>query len=110
MRARPMSTVQVVGEVIVALISPASVLIENVFCSLQRWRLRYRIASRAPLPESSASEPSGLKIRRLATNPGSSAADSSRIPSEATPVCAAHRRLTRSGVSSNGSVRSSKIT
>ena len=30
------------------------------------------IASRAPLPDSSASDPSGLKIRSRATNPGSS--------------------------------------
>ena len=35
-----MSTVQVVGDVIVARISPASVLIENVFWSVQRRRLQ----------------------------------------------------------------------
>ena len=40
--------------------------------SVQPRRRRYRIASRAPLPDSSASEPSGLKIRRRATKPGSS--------------------------------------
>ena len=34
-----------------------------------RARRRYRIASRAPLPDSSASEPSGLKIRSRATKP-----------------------------------------
>ena len=105
-----MSTVQVVGEVIWARISPATVLIENRFCSVQRRRLRNRIASRAPFPESSASEPSGLKTRMLATNPGSSGAEISRMPSEAIPVCAAQSLRIRPGVSSNGIVRSSRIT
>ncbi len=40
--------------------------------SVQPRRRRYRTASRAPLPDSSASEPSGLKIRSRATKPGSS--------------------------------------
>ena len=52
---------------IVGRISPAAVWIENVSASVQpRWR-RYMIAWRAPLPDSSASEPSGLKMRRRAT-------------------------------------------
>ena len=46
---------------------PAAVWIENVSCVVQPLRRRYRIASRAPLPDSSASEPSGLKIRSVAT-------------------------------------------
>ena len=71
-RARPMSTRQLVADRIVGRISPATVWIENWSRSVQpRWR-RYRIASRAPLPLSSASEPSGLKIRSRATKPGSS--------------------------------------
>ena len=57
-----MSTRQVVGPVIVGRISPASVWMLNVSASVQPLLLRYRIASRAPLPESSASLPSGLKI------------------------------------------------
>ena len=61
-----MSTRQVVGPVIVGRISPASVWMLNVSASVQR-RRRYRIASRAPLPDSSASLPSGLKIRSRAT-------------------------------------------
>ena len=61
-----MSTRHVVALRIVGRISPASVWIENVSASVQ-WRRRYRIASRAPLPLSSASEPSGLKIRSRAT-------------------------------------------
>ena len=64
-----MSTLQVVSPVIVGRISPAAVSIENVSESVQPRRRRYMIASRAPLPDSSASEPSGLKIRRLATKP-----------------------------------------
>ena len=43
---------------------PAAVWIEKLSASVQPRRRRYRIASRAPLPDSSASEPSGLKIRR----------------------------------------------
>ena len=44
------------------------------------------IASRAPLPESSASEPSGLKIRRRATKPGASGGESSSTPSAPGPA------------------------
>ena len=69
-RARPMSTRQVVAEWIVGRISPAAVWIENCARVGPAARRRYRIASRAPLPDSSASEPSGLKIRRRATKPG----------------------------------------
>ena len=64
-----MSTRQVVSPVIVGRISPAAVSIEKVSESVQPRRRRYRIASRAPFPESSASEPSGLKMRRVATKP-----------------------------------------
>ena len=67
-----MSTRHVVGPVIVGRISPASVWMLNVSASVQPLRRRYMIASRAPLPDSSASLPSGLKIRSRATNPGSS--------------------------------------
>ncbi len=66
-----MSTRQVVGPVIVGRISPATVWMRNVSESVQPERRRYMIASRAPLPDSSASLPSGLKMRRLATNPRS---------------------------------------
>ena len=45
---------------------------------------------RAPrCPDSSASDPSGLKIRRRATYPACSGSDRSRIPSAPTPVCGA---------------------
>ena len=62
-----MSSRAVVGEVIVGRISPAAVWMENVSVVAQPRRRRYRTASRAPLPDSSASEPSGLKIRSRAT-------------------------------------------
>ena len=84
-----MSIVQVVGPVIRGRISPAAVMIENVSLSVQPWRRRYITASRAPLPDSSASEPSGLKMRSAATKPRSSVSDSSSTPSEPTPVCGA---------------------
>ena len=64
-------------------------------------------ASRAPLPDSSASEPSGLKMRNDATNPRSAVSDSNRMPSEPIPVCGAQIRCTRHGVSGNGSSLSS---
>ena len=64
-----MSTRQVCGPVIRGRISPAAVWIENSSLSVQR-RRRYMIASRAPLPDSSASVPSGLKILRSATCAG----------------------------------------
>ena len=55
-------------------------------------------ASRTPLPDSSASEPSGLKIRSSATNPGSSVSRiSSSTPSEPIPVCGAQSARTRAG-------------
>ncbi len=57
----------VVGPVIVGRISPAAVWIEKLSALVQPARRRYRIAWRAPLPDSSASEPSGLKIRSRAT-------------------------------------------
>ena len=105
-----MSTVHVVSPVIVGRISPAAVSIENVSDSVQPRRRRYMIASRAPLPDSSASDPSGLKICRRATNPRCSGCDSSSSPSEPMPLCGAQIRRTRSGVSSNGSSSRSTIT
>ena len=57
------------------------------------------IASRAPLPDSSASDPSGLKIRSRATNPGASGGDSSSTPSAPGPVWRSHNRRTAAGVS-----------
>ena len=77
--------------------SPATVWIENSRASVQPRRCRYMIASRAPLPDSSASDPSGLKIRSRATNPGSSGAESSSTPSPPTPRWRSHSRRTRSG-------------
>ena len=62
-----MSTVHSVCEVIRGEIAPAAVWIRNESASVQSWRRRYMTASRAPLPDSSASEPSGLKIRSRAT-------------------------------------------
>ena len=85
-RARPMSTRQVVGPRIVGRISPAAVWIENWSWSVQPARRRYMIASRAPLPDSSASDPSGLKMRSRATKPGASAGASSSTPSAPGPV------------------------
>ena len=105
-----MSTVQVDSPVIVGRISPAAVSIENVSESVQPRRRRYMIASRAPLPDSSASDPSGLKMRRLATNPRCSDFDSSRMPSEPSPLCGAHSMRMRAGVSSHGSSSCSTIT
>ena len=88
--ARPMSTVQVVGPR-----DPRPHLaggrleIENVSESAQPWRRRYITASRTPLPDSSASEPSGLKIRSARRSPRSSVRESSSTPSAPTPVCGA---------------------
>ena len=66
--------------------------------SVQPSRRRYRIASRAPLPDSSASEPSGLKIRRRGDEAGlvgaRRAAARRRAP---TPVCGSQSRRTRAG-------------
>ena len=104
-----MSSVHVVGPVMCGRISPAAVRIEKRSESVQPWRRRYRTASRAPLPDSPDSEPSGLKIRSVATKPGSDGADSSRMPSEPTPVWTSQMRSMRAGVSSNGSERSSKM-
>ena len=100
-----MSTRQVVGPVIVGRISPAAVSIEKTSESVQPRRRRYRIASRAPLPDSSASEPSGLKIVSRATKPGSSGARQQQDPvGEDAEVAGADAR-TRAGVSANGSSR-----
>ena len=98
-----MSTRQVVGPVIVGRISPASVWMLNVSASVQPFRRRYMIASRAPLPDSSASLPSGLKIRSRATKPGSSGWVRSRTPSAPGPKCGSHSFLTCAGVSSASS-------
>ena len=67
-------------------ISPAAVRTEKVSWSTQPFLRRYSTASRTPLPDSSASEPSGLKIRTSATKPRSSVSRSSRMPSDPTPV------------------------
>ena len=80
----------VVGPRIVGRISPAAVWIEKVSESVQPRSRRYMIASRAPLPDSSASEPSGLKMRSRATKPRSSGGCSSSTPSAPTPVWGAH--------------------
>jgi len=105
-----MSTRHVVGPVIVGRISPAAVSIEKTSESVQPWRRRYMIASRAPLPDSSASEPSGLKIFSDATKPACVGGDSSRIPSAKTPKWPAQIARTRAGVSSNGNARCSTTT
>ena len=68
------------------------------------------MASRAPLPESSASDPSGLKIRSSPTSSGSSLRDSSSTPSDPTPKCGSQIRRTRASVSSQGSPSDSTIT
>src|SRR3954453_20814497 len=60
--------------------SPAAGAIETPSESFQPRRRRYRQASRAPLPDSSASEPSGLKMRRRATKPRSPARPRRREP------------------------------
>ncbi len=108
-RARPMSSVQVSGPVMCGRISPAPVWIEKRSASVQPLRRRNMHASRAPLPDSPASEPSGLKIRRRATKPGASGSESSRMPSDPTPVWTSQMRSMRAAVSSNGSVRSSTM-
>ena len=59
---------RVPGPVIVGVTSPAAVTIANVVrLGPARARAGRATASRAPLPESSASDPSGLKIRSSAT-------------------------------------------
>src|ERR1700683_1063705 len=105
-----MSIVDVVGEVIGGRISPAAVWIEHESLFAQPRRRRYITACLAPFPDSSASEPSGLKIRRRAMNPGSSDSESSRMPSEKTPVWGAQIARIRAGVSENGSEAASTIT
>src|SRR5215208_644785 len=68
------------GAVIVGVTSPAFVMSVNVSSLVHPCERRYRTASRAPFPESSASEPSGLKMRSSATCFESPAGESSRIP------------------------------
>ena len=58
-----MSTRHVLSDRIVGRISPAAVSTENWRASVQPRARRYSTAWRTPLPESSASEPSGLTIR-----------------------------------------------
>ncbi len=65
--ARPIATLQVVAPVTRGRIGPDGVRIANSSRSVWPRRRRYMIASREPFPESPDSEPSGLKIRRLAT-------------------------------------------
>ena len=109
--ARPISIAAVPGPVIVGVTSPALVMIEKVSASVHPCERRYRTASRAPLPESSASDPSGLKIRSSATCAGVA-----RRRQQQDPVRAdAEVRLRRSGgsapaVSSQGSSSRSTIT
>ena len=107
--ALPISSVHSRSDLIVGVIGPALVRIVNSSASVQPDRRRYMTASRAPFPESSASEPSGLKIRSSATYSGSSTGASSRIPSEPTPKCGSQIRLIRAGVSSQGSAAASTI-
>src|SRR5436309_2163794 len=61
-----MSVVAVLGEVILGRSSPAAVSIVNVSDPVHPLRRMNRTASRAPLPDTSASDPSGLKTRRRA--------------------------------------------
>ena len=63
-------------------------------CAQPRW-CRYMSASRAPLPDSSASLPSGLKIRSRATKPGSSVRSSSEHAVGADAGVAVAQRRTR---------------
>ncbi len=92
------------GPVRVGVISPAAVRIVKVSRPVHPARRRYSTASRAPLPESSASEPSGLKMRSSATwAPGSAGGESSSTPSEWTPKWGLQSAATRSAVSSKGS-------
>jgi hypothetical protein len=100
-RAVPMSIRHVVSETIVARIAPAAVSIANRSAAVAPERRRYMIAWRAPLPDSSASEPSGLKIRSRATKPGAPAGDSSRTPSAPGPEWRSHSRCTTAAVSGN---------
>ena len=104
-----MSTVQVRSPVMRGRTSPAAVETEKVSCSVQPLRRRYMTASRTPLPDSSASEPSGLKMRRSATKALSEGSSSSSTPSLPTPVWGAHSARTRAGVSSMPSSRCSTI-
>ena len=79
--------------------------------SVQPARRRYMIASRAPLPDSSASEPSGLKIRSRATKPALVGLGEQQHAVGADAECAARTGArTRAGVSSNGSSAASTIT
>ena len=72
-------------------------------CSVQpRWR-RYMIASRTPLPDSSASEPSGLKIRSEATKPRLAGRQQQQAVGADAGVAAQSARM-RAGVSSKGSL------
>ena len=77
--------------------------------SVQPLRRRYMTASRTPLPDSSASEPSGLKMRSRATSSRSPPSDRTNRPSEPIPVCGAQSALIRPGVSANASSSSSTI-
>ena len=95
-RARPMSTRQVVSDGSSGGSPRRRSGSRTVSGRSSRARRRYRIASRAPLPESSASEPSGLKIRSDATKPGSSVRLSSSTPSAPGPECGSQSRRTRS--------------
>ena len=104
-----MSTRQVVGPRIVGRIAPAVVWIANRSCSVQPARRRYMIASRAPLPDSSASEPSGLKMRSRATKPAASGGESSSTPSAPGPVWRSHNRCTARAVSGKESSDASTI-
>ena len=62
------------------------------------------------MPDSSASDPSGLKIRSEATIPGSVVRFSNRMPSAPTPVWNAQMASIRAAVRSNGSASASMTT
>src|SRR5207237_977781 len=67
-RAWPISTRHSNSPVISAAIRPAAVWMEKLSRSVQPRRRRYKSAWRAPFPDSSASDPSGWKMRRSATS------------------------------------------
>ena len=77
---------------------------------VQPLRRRYMTASRAPLPERSDSEPSGLKIRSCATHPGSFGRREQQDPVGAdAEVWRADQRGPAQAVSSNSSCCASRM-
>ena len=107
--ARPSSIETVPGPVIRGRTVPAAVSdLELVGVGPAR-PSKVKAASLAPLPDSSASEPSGLKIRSSRPHRLRRARDRSRTPSDPTPKCGAQIRATRGAVSSHGSSSPSTI-